>query len=551
MPLVSFLRSLLTAAEHSALPAGAIVSQPPHVGIVTAQEVVSGQELLIRKIKMSYGFDNSTFGKHVQSSIDGLARYLHLIPASSNAIYSDAGGAFRMALEIGLYSLHASDGRRFSLPDDGCSGAELLHRWRLASLLAGMFGELHRVLSRVEVVNPQGDGWPVGVVPLVDWLNHTSSTRYTVRFRQHPIDARPLSVHIASQVIPVEILQYLSVGKPPVAVQLLSFLGSAAPDKNPLTDIVRRTASAVLERNMREVPEVERGPADRTGGSLLESLRSLIISPEWLPNGPTSKAWFASDGFFVEWPAAAVDISRYAPGLIPKEHDVVSRLLRLLQESELIKLCGDQPLWRIMAPGMHLPVDAIRLASPLLTLDGLTRRHKPLTKSIALPAGSEIDEVAVPRPLHKKQPNVVQENPTMQLFPEASVLSGAVPCEADSASGDANQPVAVQYRTTINPYVRDALENILVSVVTDNISVFAWPHEHGLFISLDAWEKAGVDSAVAVRSLFDADMLHLNPAEPHKRVFSMPVGDHTHSGCIVRSEFLGGMNGWLASRFTE
>lgn len=550
MPPVSFFSRLLSPVEHRALPVDPVSTPSPLLTVVTAAEVVSSQAPLVRKIKMSYGFDNRTFGNHVLPCIDGLARYLHLIPASPSAIYPGAGGAFRMALEIGLYSLHAADGRRFSQPDAGRSRDELLHRWRLASLLAGMFGELHRVLSRVEVVNPHGDCWPVGVVPLVDWLNRTSSKRYTVRFRQHPIDARPLSVHIASQVIPAEVLKYLSAGEPSVAVQLLSFLGSPAPDKNPLTDIVHRTASAVLERNMREVPEVERGAADRAGGSLLDSLRALVISPDWLPNGPASKAWYASDGFFVAWPAAAADIARCAPGLVPKGQDVVPHLLRLLQESELITSTGDKPLWRIMAPGMRLPVDAIRLASPLLALDGLTRRMTPLAQAIVLPAGSDTADVVVPAPrsVQKKQRSEVQENPTMQLFPEAGLASEAEPAQVDSAGSDAPPSLAVQYRTTINPYVRDALESIVVSVDTDNESVLAWPHEHGLFVASEAWEKAGVDSAVAVRSLFDAGMLHLNPAEPHKRVFSMPVGDHTHSGCIVRSEFLGGWREWLASR---
>ena len=551
MSPVSFLHRFFSPTERAAASARPKNLAATSLNTVATADVIAGQAALLRRIKMSYGFNERTFATHVFTSIDGLARYLYLIPASSSGIYPNAGGAFRMALEIGLYALHAADGHSFSRQDAGQSRDELRHRWRLASLLSGMFGELHRVFARVEVVNQQGEFWPAGIVPLVDWLNQTSSKRYTVRFRQSPIEARALSVHIASQVIPAEVIKYLFVGDPPVVIQFFSFLGSATPESNPLTDIVRRTASAVLDRNMQESAQMGRALVGHAQATLLDSLRALVVSPDWLPNAPSSKAWYANDGFFIAWPAAAAALVRCSPRLVPTGADAIQHVLHLLQASELITPGDEGPVWRIMAPGMRTPVDAIRLAAPLLAIEGLTRRWTPLAQGIGWPTATEKPQThsLAARQAPRKQRSETRENPTLQLFQEETppTPDESATNPPDASMAELPRQLTVGYRTTLNPYVRDALESIVADVETRHELVLARPHAHGLFIATEAWEKCGVDSPVAVRSLFEAGMLHLNSAEPHKRIFSMLMGDDTHSGCIVRPEFLGGWSEWIAA----
>lgn len=552
MASLPFFERFFPSLGHDNSAANVLIGAEKRDGVLTEDAAVLQQAAIIRRIKMSYGFDDRTFESHVLTSIHGLARYLYLIPASSSAIYPGAGGAFRMSLEIGLYALHAADGRSFERQDTGRSRDELRHRWRLASLLAGMFGELHRVFDRVEVANEKGEYWPVGVTPLLDWLNQFTSKRFTVRFRQNPIEARALSVHVASQIIPPDVIKYLSVGDPLVITQLFTFLGTATTENNPLTDIVRRTASAVLDRNIRETPV----PGGKANGqsltTLYDGLRALIASSDWLPNGPESKTWYAKNGFFVAWPAAALDLVRCTPDVVPAGADPVQHIFRLLQESELISSSDDGDLWHISPPGSRVPIDAIRIAAPLLTAAGITGRVTPLSQDIAIFFPEVISQTAQRPPPSTRggRRSDVRANTSLQLFPE-----GAVDDEKDSLPGPnavlvEQTPVqlSVRYRTMINPYVRDGLEGIVTAVATDNEVVLARPHEHGLFIAAEAWEKAGVDSSVAVRSLFDAGMLHLNPAEPNKRVFSMMVGDTTYTGCIVRPEFIDDWGAWVAAR---
>lgn len=523
--------------------------------LLTTAQVVSTQSALIRRIKMSYGFDDVTFHAHILPSINALAGYLHLIPASSGSIFPGDAGALRMSLEIGLYSIHSADGRNFSSHGGASGRDELRHRWRLASLLAGMYGELHRVLSRVQVVNDDGKSCPVGLIPITEWLSITKSQYYTVAFRATPIETRALAFHIASQSIPRDVINYLSVGDPPVAAQLFSFLGSTPSENNPLVDIVRRTASAVLDRNMRDTPDIEVVAPNKSEDSLIGLLQSILISPPWLPNTQASKAWYGLDGFFISWPCIAKDIIAVAPHLFESGGDTTQNLLALLQESELITLNEDSPLWQILPPGNTSIIQAIRVSNVFLKMEPFSRRLTQMDVLIAISKRPIIKrrKLRTNYKLPSNKKPIIAINPTPDLFPENPAASSTgQPASTNIASEQSLiTKLSVIYPTAVNPYVRDALDTIINSTESGSDHYLVRPHEHGLFISSDAWEKAGVDSPVAIRSLFDASMLHLNSSEPLKRVFSIALHGMTYQGCIIQPKYLSGWEAWKEKHSDE
>lgn len=204
----------------------------------------------VSRIRTAYGFDDATFDQHVVPVVQGLIRHLHDVPAAPCGAYRAAGGAVRMALELGFCSLQAADGRTFA-GGDGAPCSQLRHRWRLAALLAGFFAELHGVLGRAEVLDERGEIWPAACIPLRDWLEQTRCARYRVRWRQTAIDAHGLAVHLASRIIPGEVLAHLGEGNTTVVPQLFSCIaGTETPGGgNVLADIVRLTAGALRRRD--------------------------------------------------------------------------------------------------------------------------------------------------------------------------------------------------------------------------------------------------------------------------------------------------------------
>ena len=221
---------------------------------LTGRDLLAPVSVIVARIKTAYGFNDAHFDTHVMEVLQELASYLHQLPATPNSEFSGSSGALRMALEIGLYSLQAAEGRTFGDNDDVGPASYMKHRWRLASLLGGLFSELHRVFGHVQVFNDNGECWPMECLPLNNWLSETAAKRYSLKWRNTVIDAHALTVHIASQIIPHHVIAYLAAGNSVVIPQLFSCIagGNHPSEKNVINEIVRRTASAILDRNMRD-----------------------------------------------------------------------------------------------------------------------------------------------------------------------------------------------------------------------------------------------------------------------------------------------------------
>ena len=109
----------------------------PGIDVLAVEHLIDSQSQLMSRIRTVAGGADDEFNEMYMSVIRNLAAYVHLLPASKLETHTGAGGLFRLSLEMGFYSLQASEGVIFT-PTEGVERRHNLEpRWRYAAFLAG------------------------------------------------------------------------------------------------------------------------------------------------------------------------------------------------------------------------------------------------------------------------------------------------------------------------------------------------------------------------------------------------------------------------------
>src|ERR1035437_4141521 len=114
------------------------------IGYAPVDDVIATQYALIKRLKLLAAMPEDEFDRFYMCIIRNLAVHINHLPASEHGTHNGAGGLFRLALEIGFYSLQASEARLFAARSGLEERRQLEPRWKYATFLAGICCELHR-----------------------------------------------------------------------------------------------------------------------------------------------------------------------------------------------------------------------------------------------------------------------------------------------------------------------------------------------------------------------------------------------------------------------
>jgi hypothetical protein len=239
----------------AAAPLPEPAAQPAYPRAASGLPAIALAELLaahgdwLRRLRDAYGAESAVFDRDIGSVVERYAQYVHLLPATPDGPYGEAGGLLRAGLAIGFYALQASDGALFGGRQTITVRASLAPRWRYATFLAGLCSELHRTLNHLRVHNDQGVAWPAYRQPLALWLEQTHSPRYHACWTPNPAPVRALGLVAMAQVAGPEIMQYLAQGNRVIVPHLVAALSASvlAGDANTLERLVWRASALVLE----------------------------------------------------------------------------------------------------------------------------------------------------------------------------------------------------------------------------------------------------------------------------------------------------------------
>jgi hypothetical protein len=318
------------------------VVYPPRDPGLPVQEpstLVSDQSELLDMLRLHAAASPALFQTRFEGPIARVASYINLLPGSSTASFSGAGGLFRAAVETAFSTFRASDGRIFT----GSLGVEDRHRlearWRYVCFVAGLLYPIGGALSSMSVVDANGRKWSTELESLTDFARLNQVTNLFVSWLSEESQLGPSTITgtFALGIVGRENIEWLNEGSP-LLVQALVNIVTGSPTSKDLiaTALVKDMWLAV---NAREMARRHQNYGKLTIGSnispyLLDAVIGLART-KWVMNKDTMYADAA--GLYLEWPAAGQDIIDFCkrkdyPG-IP---DTDSALLALLTSAKII-----------------------------------------------------------------------------------------------------------------------------------------------------------------------------------------------------------------------
>lgn len=338
----------------------------PGLPACSVDAVIESQRQLIKTLERVVSADDSTFARRYLAPIRELARYVHLLPASAHEEFAGAGGLFRLALEMAVYSTQAAEGRIFTPTDNVEARHALEPRWKYAAFLAGLTCELYRPLSSGVITTESGAVWPKFLTPLSDWLQAEKADRFFVNWMgstKGSVSGAEGSA-VIGKILPTDQLTWLDQGSPAIVRDVMAIaLGQSRPGDSILGETVQRIRDEVLKRD--EVTRRSRYGRLTIGNHLepyvMDALRHLVETGVWKTTKGDGPIYFGTDGMYVEWPKSfdAVRSHLVACGVagVPKSATTLAEILG--RAGAVISQESGQWLWDIIVsePRADVPVE--------------------------------------------------------------------------------------------------------------------------------------------------------------------------------------------------
>lgn len=519
-------------------------SVDPGLAAGTVEQLLAAHAELLSRIKLCYGADRATFEADLLAPIRNFADYVNLLPATADNYFSEAGGLFRLGLEVGFFALQGTDGHIVSGRSTITTRRHLEPRWRQATFLAGLCSELHRTLSHIVVTDEHGNAWPAYLLPLTRWLGQQHSKRFFIRWLSGAQETRALGLFALRHVVPEHTMQHLANGNAVVVPQFLACLAGMPlyREQSILVELVKRAAALVIDRDL--LASANRYGRPILGAHLerylLDAMRRLVTShTAWAPNQEKSRVWYGKDGLFIVWPNAVAEIRKLLeedelPG-IPKAPETILEIL--LGARVLEARTSTEALWNIAPPPGKTPLEAVKLASPEILLaahldpvvplpDALVVRVSPPAAQAPSQAAPHAGRAApAPSPAPAASPTASPSPAPSPAAPDTSIgqqleldvdappPAVELPAEDAPEAAPSRQPMcaaAPQFKLNaplrLNPQVRDALSLAIESMNGDAKAAVAVTVPTGVFVPLDHFKRTNVDVSVVLRSLAEAGM---------------------------------------------
>ena len=342
---------------------------------VPPEALLHSQQEIIDRIERTAGLTPEEFKSRMMPVIQNLAKYVHLVPATSTGHHRGAGGLFRMALEIALYSLQIGNSTIFANKGTVSTEARyLLHpKWVYATFIAGLCSEIYRPICHMVIVDDTGDKWPQLLMPLYDWISQKEKDRYFIVWNiQDEIDLISLSqvssAYLLNAVVPMSSLQYLNEGNSEIVATMTACVtGSTQTGANgQIRQIVTSVRNKVIERDIKS--NSERYGLHSVGSHLephlIDAMRRLIRKKTWEVNVKGSRIWYSNEGLFVVWQPAAREIisllTEDNQAGFPQDGDT---LAEIMVTSGIAERNDDDGLyWDICIPATMQILPAIKLS---------------------------------------------------------------------------------------------------------------------------------------------------------------------------------------------
>lgn len=481
---------------------------------------------LIRQIQDSGLASREVFAEYYLAPLRNLAAYVHLLPASETHHHRGAGGLFRHAVEVALWSLQLGD--RVLLPGDQAPRRrrEIEPRWHVAVFLSALCHDIGKPITDLKVTSRDGEkSWNPFEEDLYSWANANAVDHYFLHWRPNRgRDHTSVSLLMAERIIGRPILGWIYGGDPELVLWMTESIGCQPSQTNMIHSLVIRSDQVSVARDMEALGSVFAGydlgvPVERM---LLDIMRRLVADHIWTVNEPGARLWFMETHLYLVWPLggeemAAVINREKLPGL-PR---TPNSILDMLAERKLVEIqggsSGEGRYWQISPAPLavkipNIRLTAIRISKPTAILDQLPepitgrliQDHSPL--SDATP-----QELREPISSNLQHPPVAPAQTTAIEIPTESCASAGINTAnlLDGDLGSLLSSIADDFRSGR----RDRKK--LTHIDEGGVLCLKWP---------DIIKDRGMESRTVLDGLGSRELLVIDPMQPFRRVTEVRVG---------------------------
>jgi conjugal transfer pilus assembly protein TraI len=328
--------------------------------------IVESQRELITRIFKVAGVSRDEFAAHYQPAIDNLARFVHLLPATSQSNHRGAGGLFRFSLEIALHGLQSANAAVFPSGGGVDRRYAMQPKWMLGTFLAGACSQLYRTVNNMVIVDPKNHQWQPLIIPLSEWARGHGAQTFFIRWNEDldSAAAQAASAYLVNHIVRPETLQYLSDDNNLVVPAMSGAITGTTigNNDNPIARVVIPVVTRVIDSDARRSP-INYGHHQvgmHLEPHLIDAMRRLIRMGVWAVNSKRSNClWLGKDGAYLNWPPAANDVANlmlrdHFAG-VPREADTLAEML--IRAEILEPKSKKDRYWSILAPDSGEVID--------------------------------------------------------------------------------------------------------------------------------------------------------------------------------------------------
>lgn len=481
---------------------------------------------LIGQIVESGLASDDIFEQYYLAPLRSLASYVHLLPASESHHHRGAGGLFRHAIEVALWSLQLGD--RVLLPGDQAPRRrrEIEPRWHVAVFLSALCHDIGKPITDLKVTSQDGEkSWNPFAEDLYSWASVNAVDHYFLHWRPNRgRDHTSVSILLAERIIGRNTMGWIYGGDPELVLWMTESIACQPSQTNMIHNLVVRSDQVSVARDMETLGSVFAGydigvPVERM---LLDIMRRLVRESTWTVNVPGSRLWFMEDHLYLVWPIAGEEMAAVInreklPGL-PR---TPNSILDMLTERKLAEIKGDGSgegrYWQIAPAPLtekipHIRLKAIRISKPSTVLD-------PLPAPIA---GRLVDDQASAFSNQDQSPSEAISAVPIQVptNPVAPVIKPpSAPNESSSVDTGASFPedeLGVVLRAIAEDFRAGRRDRKKLTYLDETgVLCLKWP---------DIIKDRGVESRTILDALGSREWLVVDPMQPFRRVTEVRVG---------------------------
>lgn len=508
------------------------------VPAIDVESIIETQSELIYRIQIAFGITQSLFEDMVMASIRNYAAYVHLLPATSKENHNNAGGLFRLGLEVGFYALQSADGKIYSTKESAEKRRQLHPKWVFATFIAGLCSEIHRPITTMSIVSADGQSWPSLLKPLYRWTCDAGLENYFIHWSDNRNTNNPswhsAAAYVLNMVIPQSCLQYLNDENAQIVTYMTASIMGASrhSDGNMIGELVRQSRDLVIDKDIKSNAAFygKLTVGSHLAPTIVDIMRELIRDEVWTVNVKLSRIWHTKEGCFIVWSAAFTDIcnamSKRKIAGIPASSETLAEML--LDSGLIVQQKNGSPYWEVTLPGNPKIVETVKIADPsiILTKSEFEQSAISLLNPAAQDFFQSISKPNVAQPLTKPLTKPVQNNDSenLQKNVEATPASiGLVKTEVvpttQETSTSAKTLAVLTPVTAVNPNIIDQISadtkrllNTIKSDMESGQSEYpVWLSARGLVISREEFESHGIPHIKALDELKAINWLVLDP----------------------------------------